>query len=383
MEPLVAHGEEVEYLRFGPTRVDLLTASRSNVAAWRLDRSGAVSARRFVSDDPFLRGVDLSPDGTLLAVTDNSTRLYVLDPRTLQPRRPPIVVGNVDLGSSNVAFSLDGRRVVVDPVDSVLTVDVATGVVRDPPLKLSDALADIAVSAGGRLAVGVFLGSENAFLVDWERWTVVRRVSVEAPRPGVPQSGAVSLSPDGRLLALGTASGAVVVEETSGAHRSTLMRRPGNIAGSVDFSADGRYLAAGFSDGRAQLFDVRTRRPIGDLLAGSGGVEAVRFSPGGRLLAVLGAGGGVVLWDVATRRRIGDVLSSHTRSAKRGVFSRDGKALFTISSDGSVIRWNLDPAAWTKRACELAARNLSQAEWTQFIGDAEPYRKTCPDLPSP
>ena len=39
------------------------------------------------------------------------------------------------------------------------------------------------------------------------------------------------------------------------------------------------------------------------------------------------------------------------------------------------------PRSWMTRACRIAGRNLSQAEWRQYMGD-RPYRKTCPDLPA-
>ena len=33
-------------------------------------------------------------------------------------------------------------------------------------------------------------------------------------------------------------------------------------------------------------------------------------------------------------------------------------------------------------ACRLAGRNLTQAEWDQYIGDLAPYTTTCPDHPA-
>lgn len=33
-------------------------------------------------------------------------------------------------------------------------------------------------------------------------------------------------------------------------------------------------------------------------------------------------------------------------------------------------------------AYERLPRNLTHAEWTQYLGD-EPYRATCPNLPTP
>jgi WD40 repeat protein len=52
-----------------------------------------------------------------------------------------------------------------------------------------------------------------------------------------------------------------------------------------------------------------------------------------------------------------------------------------VSVTDRVRRWDVDPTSWRKRACELAGRNLTRAEWARFLGD-EPYRQTCPAYPA-
>ena len=49
---------------------------------------------------------------------------------------------------------------------------------------------------------------------------------------------------------------------------------------------------------------------------------------------------------------------------------------------GGIVSWDLDPAKWETAACRLAGRNLTQAEWDQYIGDLAPYTTTCPDHPA-
>jgi len=56
-------------------------------------------------------------------------------------------------------------------------------------------------------------------------------------------------------------------------------------------------------------------------------------------------------------------------------FSPDGTHLASSSHDGTIRLWVvLD-------ACRRANRNLTQAEWDEFIGDILAYRCTCEALP--
>ena len=72
-------------------------------------------------------------------------------------------------------------------------------------------------------------------------------------------------------------------------------------------------------------------------------------------------------------------------------FSPDGARLASGSSDGAAIIWDIEPAAQAPAiasveelaayACGRAARNMTPAEWAQYIGAETPYRKTCPEWP--
>jgi hypothetical protein len=64
------------------------------------------------------------------------------------------------------------------------------------------------------------------------------------------------------------------------------------------------------------------------------------------------------------------------------LFSRDGTMLFTLGMDGTVRQWPLSEPAWEVIACREANRNLTRAEWREYLSNA-PYRRTCENLPEP
>ncbi|HEX5690438.1 MAG TPA: WD40 repeat domain-containing protein, partial [Roseiflexaceae bacterium] len=99
------------------------------------------------------------------------------------------------------------------------------------------------------------------------------------------------------------------------------------------------------------------------------------FSPDGTMLASTGYTG-IVLWDVATRQPIGAPLTIGSFTGL--VFGLDGKTLVSGGYNG-VMLWNVDVKSWRERACSIANRNFTEAEWAQFFV-GEPYRKTCANL---
>jgi class 3 adenylate cyclase len=49
--------------------------------------------------------------------------------------------------------------------------------------------------------------------------------------------------------------------------------------------------------------------------------------------------------------------------------------------DETVVSWDLNPASLFARACQLAGRDLTEAEWRQYLPD-RPYRRTCAGVPA-
>ena len=69
---------------------------------------------------------------------------------------------------------------------------------------------------------------------------------------------------------------------------------------------------------------------------------------------------------------------------RRFVWAISDQALhhLVVSVDGGMRQWNMDFATWPDIACERAGRNLTRAEWDQYMPADDAYHQTCPQFPS-
>jgi hypothetical protein len=167
----------------------------------------------------------------------------------------------------------------------------------------------------------------------------------------------------------------------------------GQILPSLAFRADEKMVA--FTSGsRIILRNVAIgtlQQTEPDLRGHTAEISGLAFSPDGQLLVSgsLSLDNTVRLWDVNRRNQIGLPLVGHAGAVRSVAFSADGKTFISGGDDNAIILWNVSAipldedvgdannfALLNARACQTAGRNLTQAEWAQYL-PGTPYRKTC------
>jgi hypothetical protein len=136
---------------------------------------------------------------------------------------------------------------------------------------------------------------------------------------------AVGLSPDGRLLAAGTAGGEVLTWKLTGQEKPIDITSKASPVLAVRFSADGRWLAAARGDGTIQLWKVASLSDPPLTLSGhKSWVWSLDFSANGDWLASASRDGTVRFWPTNVKRFIED-LCTRLREGERsgGIVSKD------------------------------------------------------------
>jgi WD40 repeat protein/class 3 adenylate cyclase len=380
--PLVSHTGEVSGVAFSPDGAVLAAATTDGtVALWDVRRRQSLFSTLYSSSSA-VTSVVVSPDGRTLASSalDGTVRLWDVHRRSL--RRVILVGGSV----SSAAFSPDSHMLAVGTYDgpTFQLWDALTGHPLDQPVATqSSGITSVAFSPDGRTLASA------SYDHTIQLWSVAQRPRGLLRPLGAPLTGhtdrvwTVAFSSDGKLLASSSDDRTIRLWDVA---RRRPLGQPllGHTAGlaGIAFSPDGKTLASTGNDGTVRLWDVVHHRSLGPPLVGhTDFTAAVAFSPDGTMLASGGGDHVVRLWDVASRQPLGAPLGEYVRSISSLAFTPDGRTLATGSWDGTVRLWNLDVRGWPSRACRIANRNLTRAEWRQYVGDL-PYQKTCPNLPA-
>jgi dipeptidyl aminopeptidase/acylaminoacyl peptidase len=151
----------------------------------------------------------------------------------------------------------------------------------------------------------------------------------------------VTLSANGRLLAVSGADSTAWVWTVDGGRGVTKLRSDGGRMLDVSFSPDGRRVATVSSDSTIRVWDVAAGRMLATQQVAIGELHVVMFAPDGKSLATGSMDGTVRLWrDNLKGGAL--VLHGHEGAVSGLVFDSAGRRLASWAPDNAVRLWDTE-----------------------------------------
>lgn len=390
-QPLVGHGRGRTAVRFSGDGRYLVAAGDDGLVGLWTD-NGATGLISEPLAEPGVSDPDYSADGTHVLVSAGG-RLHVRAGR--DPGGAGVDVTPDELGDRSIAFSAlseDGSTVLAAASDeagaTIFVVDAKSGTTRwtmEPPY-----LRDASISIDGQTVATTVQRDGKDVVQLWGDAGALIAEFDSADSPGDPIAHAVTptitagpeFSPDGQyvdvyltptVLRLDADDLSVVAVAESPVVIWALAAVP-----------DSSHIVGVGVGGRAFRWDMAT----GEVVATgrsreSTRLETVAVSPDSAVVAAIHPEASkLALLDAATLRPIGRPFPVSAEGL-RPQFATDGSSLTGNGVWNAIAtQWSLDADGWLATACRAAGRNLTAAEWVEYLGPDEPYRPTCPDWPA-
>ncbi|MFO0808899.1 MAG: PQQ-binding-like beta-propeller repeat protein [Gemmataceae bacterium] len=298
--PTSGHSDRITTIAFSPQGKQLATASIDlTIRLW--DAATGKELRQLQGHQGSINGIAFSPDGRRLVSAggyqDETLRWW--DTATGRPLR--VLKAGYARG---VAYAPDGKTIATASTEGIRLWDAETGA----------ALRQFTGNASN-----VFYSPDGRRLSDGARfWDVASG----DPIAELKTASAVSISPDGKLLA---------------------------VAGEAGF---GREVYA------ARLLEVATGKEIHTLVRDKNWISSAAFAPDGQTVATAERTG-IRLWETATGKEVRRLNGAPYSWYYAIAFAPDGQTLASVNGDTTVLIWDVPPAVGRQPAADLTPAELT------------------------
>jgi WD40 repeat protein len=324
-----------------------------NVLWWESSTGRAVSQIRI--GDGAISAIAFSSDGQLFATASESGWVDVWKVSNLtKPFRFA-----ARSGLNCVAFAADSKLLAAAGQNDTLTLwDLASGrILKElPGIKTRTSewpnLGDLFGSSGmpgGVCYVGFLPGSTKLCAAvrgdpplrcgELKVWDFDKDKQLAGPLPpGGWDIYSVSISPDGKSIALGMAGGYVKLVRPETNDRFDIGGGSHEIGSNVAFSPDGQMLATGGRDHMIHLWDTSTRTRLDSSRGHQGPLSAVTFLSNS-ILVTAGEDNKARVWDLGSKQEMREIANEH---AARQAFAVSSESkLLALGAGQPVNIWEL------------------------------------------
>ncbi|MBI5079749.1 MAG: WD40 repeat domain-containing protein [Chloroflexi bacterium] len=335
-----------------------------------------LAGRPIPEQDGLVLDVKFGPDGRNLAWSSGDSSVSIWNIALQQQRK---LWGHTNIVES-ISFSPDGQILASGDRDGTIILwDIATG---DDLKRLrtvdNSSIVSVAISPDGKTLAA---GRKDGKITTWNIKDKKFQFFIDAHKDVVRS---IAWSPDSTYFVSGSSDKMIRVwKANNGEAFLTPPQRHQGAVSSVAWSLNGKWFASGSLDRSVILWDVATGEILGQTpIEHQSNVLSISISYDSKILASGSEDSTIILWDVSDPRSPKKTLQLTTpTSFVTGLaFSPLDNILVASSNKAVTVRKILIPPQsdlpLKDRACALATRNFSKAEWEQlFTGQS--YRKTC------
>ncbi|HYI11646.1 MAG TPA: TIR domain-containing protein [Thermoanaerobaculia bacterium] len=355
------------------------------LALWHLGQERSLGWRPKGAATGFA-GAALSPDGHLLAWA-SADSVNIMDLRRGEQLAAIPVPG---MTVTSVAFNRDGKRLAfagseqITAPGRVHVVDLATRQPLMPPLSIGTEEGAAESGRGFVVALAFSADADRIVTRSYDGsivvWNLKKGTPAAPARTGVPFFLDLAMHPKRPLLAVAVEADTIrFLDVTNGELTSTPDVKTSAEISSIAFTPDGDRLTVALQDGTVRSWNPDTQQPAGSPLKLPSAATSIAYTGDGRHLAVVfgtASGSTVQLWSVERRERVLPDLSAPAGQTYQVMVASDASRLVWVSEGHGPIVWDARLDSWLARACRIANRDLTEAEWNRFL-PSERYARVC------
>jgi energy-coupling factor transporter ATP-binding protein EcfA2 len=189
----------------------------------------------------------------------------------------------------------------------------------------------------------------------------------------------IAISPNDRTIAIGTKDGYVFLYNNApGSRPEVLFHNTGIQMLSMVFRRRDNALICGDQQGNLRIWSLSTNRLIYNQDLHQARIVEVKTDPSERYIATASTDGKALLLDSRNMNLEPIVIDNFGGFVFSVEFSRDGKKIYVANnSSRPLLGYPVSLADIAAFICPNVSRNLTRAEWADYIGEDVPYEKTC------
>jgi len=193
------------------------------------------------------------------------------------------------------------------------------------------------------------------------------------------ESGITSLdiSDSNSTLAALTGDGRVLCWKAGSPDRFIPIRTGEKIITAQKFIPGGERLATGDDSGMIEVWNTSTGQVVGNAEGHFTAVRSIAFDRTDRQMLTADMTGEIRLWTLTDLAQPPVIFTDGGKDVIRLVFSDGGEAFLSATSK-DVVRRPAQMRCMTEGICDKVSRNLTEQEWSAYVGRDIEYEPTCP-----